>query len=114
MRAKLIRVCWVLVLCLSTCTRDKAGDPKLDRMAEQADAATASPPDAAVATACTIDPSCVDIDIPPLTSTACCTHAYSCGYILPDLDSETAMYYPDIKDFAAMLTKDDPNGKCAP
>jgi hypothetical protein len=112
MRANPIGVCSVLMLCLCCCASDKAGNSKPERTREQTDAATMSSPDAAAS--CTIDPSCVDIDVPPLTSTACCTHAYSCGYILPDIDSETAMYYPDIKDYVAMLTKDDPNGKCAP
>lgn len=63
---------------------------------------------------CVVASRCLDIDVPPLTYTACCTPVSSCGYILPELDPTTEMYFPDTKDFIAMLTKDDPNGRCAP
>lgn len=46
-------------------------------------------PNAAPPGACKIASHCLDIDVEPLTSRACCTAAYSCGYILPDLDPET-------------------------
>ena len=71
-------------------------------------------PSAAPPGGCTIASHCLDIDVEPLTSRACCTPAYSCGYILPELDPETLMFFPQAKDFRAMLTKDDPNGRCAP
>ena len=73
-----------------------------------AQAGTAAP------TPCVVASSCVDIDVPPLTAAACCTPVSSCGYLLPELDPTTLMYFPEAKDFLASVAKDDPNGRCAP
>jgi hypothetical protein len=56
----------------------------------------------------------VDIDVAPLTAAACCTPVSSCGYLIPELDAQTLMDFPQAKDFFAQVTKDDPNGRCAP
>jgi hypothetical protein len=64
--------------------------------------------------ACTIASSCVDIDVPPLSAPACCTPTRSCGYLLPELDAETLMWFPQTQDLIATLTPDDPNHRCAP
>lgn len=63
---------------------------------------------------CKIASSCMDIDVPPLTAAACCTPTRSCGYILPELDAATKMWFPDTQSLIDMLTQDDPNHRCAP
>lgn len=87
-----------------------------------ADESTEPPPsavqtmvaDAAVPATCTIASSCVAVDVDAIHLEPCCTLKSDCGYVLPQLDPLTMMYFPDTKDYIAMLTQDDPNGRCAP
>jgi hypothetical protein len=91
-----------MVVCQIGCND---GDPGMSTQASQ------PLPDAG---SCTIDSSCLDIDVEPLTTAACCTAKSSCGYILPEIDDETLLYYPDAQAMLALAAKDDPNGRCAP
>lgn len=64
--------------------------------------------------ACTIPADCPDVKAQFFSLKACCTAKYACGYELPMLDELTASQFPDTKDFFAMHTQGDPNGRCAP
>ena len=63
---------------------------------------------------CVIAKTCLDLDVPPLTAAACCTPVSSCGYVFPEPDPETLMFFPEIAEFRAAVVKDDPLGRCAP
>jgi hypothetical protein len=63
---------------------------------------------------CVLPSDCVDINTLFFASKACCTPTTTCGYELPELDSETLMHFPDAKEFIAKQTAGDPNGRCAP
>jgi hypothetical protein len=104
------RLGFALALALGAvgCTHADAAEPT--PTPEDSPAAVPAPP---VGT-CTIASSCVAIEIDALTSAPCCTPKSSCGYLLPEIDPVTLMFFPDAKDFQAQITKDDPNGRCAP
>ncbi|HKU38495.1 MAG TPA: hypothetical protein VJR89_10120 [Polyangiales bacterium] len=63
---------------------------------------------------CVRPPGCDHISTPFFTGTACCTEKTPCGYELPELDPETEMWFPNARAQLEMVTKDDPNHKCAP
>jgi hypothetical protein len=98
-----------LALCLLGCGDGEMTEPPVSGEVPRPAEPIPGPPGA-----CTIAPTCLDIDVPPLAAAACCTPVSSCGYIVPELDPETLMHFPDAQDLRAMLTKDDPNGRCAP
>ena len=65
------------------------------------------------ASACTLPSDCRDLEVPPLSTKACCSAKVACGLELPEADAETLALFPMITDFVASVTGD-PNSRCAP
>jgi hypothetical protein len=63
--------------------------------------------------ACTLPNDCKDLDVPGLTTKACCSATVACGLDLPEVDDETLSLFPQATDFIASVTGD-PNSRCAP
>lgn len=112
---------WSCLALIGSCGSDEPGDDA--SLAAGAGAvggscgsdASGGSPGCGAAPACKPMPStCPDIDIVVNSSKACCTPAYDCGYELPLLSEETKALFPDGVPLADTLTKDDPNGRCAP
>ena len=63
---------------------------------------------------CSPPASCMPVDTSFVKQAACCAPNTPCGLVIPELNEENQAFFPDAKGFLAELTKDDPNGKCAP
>lgn len=93
-----------------------AADAQTPAVAVDASASDASSNDARAdgGYTCTPPASCMPVETVFVTQPACCAPNTPCGLELPALSAENQSFFPDAKDFLATVTKDDPNGKCAP